>query len=73
MTVIRTYRPWQETPMVPCEVYIRHTPGAWCPYHGFVPPVYTHERVFTDPVLADAWADFMALAGYVVEMEGDRA
>jgi hypothetical protein len=32
----------------------------------------SQERVFRDPVLADAWADFMALAGYVVEMEGDR-
>jgi hypothetical protein len=30
----------------------------------------SQERVFRDPVLADAWAYFMALAGYVVEIEG---
>jgi hypothetical protein len=30
----------------------------------------SQERVFRDPVLAGAWADFMALAGYVVEIEG---
>lgn len=66
MTIIRTYRP------VSCsgrgdfhDFHGRSATGGCTAGHS--------ERVFRDPVLAGAWAEFMALAGYVVEMEGDRA
>jgi hypothetical protein len=73
MTVIRTYRP-ESRAITTCRQLgcYSATLGRFCIAHAELDgtrPVHS-ERLFRDPVLADAWADFMALAGYVVEIEG---